>query len=174
MQPSTQLAHWLAYLEGMRLTAYRDTAGVLTIGVGHTAGVMEGQTITEDQAYTFLLEDMSTAAQAVNELITAPMQQWEFDAWTSFTFNLGSGALEQSSARVFFNEGNKFAAASAMTLWNKEHVQGVLTYSIGLDKRRRAEAILLLGQPWQVAKFANDNLPVLSAATLTAIMSNYA
>ena len=37
--------------EGLRLTAYRDCAGVLTIGYGHTGpDVAEGMTIHEEQA----------------------------------------------------------------------------------------------------------------------------
>ena len=43
--------------EGCWLTAYRDPVGVLTIGYGHTAGVYEGQQISQEQAEDFLAAD---------------------------------------------------------------------------------------------------------------------
>lgn len=36
--------------EGCKLTAYKCSAGVWTIGYGHTQGVYEGKKITEEEA----------------------------------------------------------------------------------------------------------------------------
>ena len=51
--------------EGLRLEAYRDTVGVLTIGYGHTQGVVEGARITKDEAEALLSEDLDVAIQDV-------------------------------------------------------------------------------------------------------------
>lgn len=47
--------------EGLRLKAYKCTAGVWTIGVGHTGGVKQGDVITEEEASHLLDSDMETA-----------------------------------------------------------------------------------------------------------------
>lgn len=47
--------------EGLRLKAYRCTAGRLTIGFGHTKGVKAGDVTTEEQASAWLDDDMKQA-----------------------------------------------------------------------------------------------------------------
>jgi lysozyme len=171
MTPSDALAHFLAQpdLENDRLTAYKDSGGVWTDGVGNTNGVAPGQTITYEQSIADLQKNMATAAATVNKLLKVPAQQWEFDALVSLGFNIGIGAISHATCIDAFNSGCKDVVGYKMLLWNK--VGGV--YSRGLDKRRRAEAILFYGQPWQISKFANDAIDVLSTATLTRIMGNY-
>lgn len=171
MTPSPQLAHWLAQpdLENDRLTAYRDGGGVLTNGVGNTHGVIEGSTITYEQSIADLQANMATTAKTVNALLTRPALQTQFDAFVSLGFNIGIGAISHASCIAAFNDGLMDVVPYKMQLWNK--VAGV--YSRGLDKRRRAEAILFSGEPWAISKFANDGIDVLSTATLTRIMENY-
>jgi len=171
VQPSDALAHFLAQpdLENDRLTAYRDGGGVLTNGVGNTHGVTEGETITYAQSIADLERNMATAADTVNHLLKVPATQNEFDALVSLGFNIGIGAISHATCIDAFNAGLKDVCAYKIMLWNK--VAGL--YSRGLDKRRRAEAILFHGQPWQIARFANDEIDVLSTATLTRIMGEY-
>ena len=77
--------------EGSRLSAYRDAVGVLTIGYGHTGGVYEGQTITQEKAETLLLEDLDRYERNVNSWnYIYTWSQNEFDALVSFAFNIGS------------------------------------------------------------------------------------
>lgn len=80
--------------EGCRLTAYRDSVGVWTIGYGHTSGVSQGQTITQTQADAFLRADCAGAEKAVNRYMDIyHWNQNQFDALVSFTFNCGAGNL---------------------------------------------------------------------------------
>ena len=44
--------------EGCRLQAYKCPAGVWTIGYGHTAGVKQGQVITQAQADEYLIAEL--------------------------------------------------------------------------------------------------------------------
>jgi lysozyme len=85
--------------------AYRDTVGVWTIGVGHTAGVTEGDRCNEEQAMAWLAEDLQWSEAAVN-LAKVPLTQHQFDALVSFTFNVGQFAFASSTLLRLLNEGN--------------------------------------------------------------------
>lgn len=85
-QLSAALLH---VFEGCRLTAYQDSGGVWTIGFGHTKGVTAGQTITMDQATTFLEEDAAPLLLLVqNKPLAAGA------AYASFGYNCGYHTLE--------------------------------------------------------------------------------
>ena len=68
--------------EGCRLTAYKCPAGVWTIGYGHTAGVKQGMTITQEQADNYLKSDLVIYENHVNNL-NRSFNQNEFDALVS-------------------------------------------------------------------------------------------
>lgn len=76
--------------EGLRLTAYRDTGGVWTIGYGHTKGVHAGMVITEVDANVFIHDDVAFAEGIVNRYCP-DVNQNQFDALVSFVFNEGPG-----------------------------------------------------------------------------------
>lgn len=77
--------------EGCRLTAYKCPAGVWTIGYGHTAGVKQGQKITQEQADGLLTEDLQKYEKKVDKYDGRYWwNQNEFDALVSFAFNVGS------------------------------------------------------------------------------------
>jgi lysozyme len=104
--------------EGCRLTAYRDPGGVWTVGVGHTGpDVHEGLTITQQQAESFLAQDMQTAVDAVNRLVTVPLNQNQFDALCDFVYNVGGGNFASSTLLKFLNLGNYYAAAKEFDRW---------------------------------------------------------
>ena len=82
--------------EGLRLKAYQDAAGVWTIGYGSTGGVRPGDVINEAQAEALLREDIRTAEREVNRH-KLNINQNQFDALVSFTFNVGSGNFRSST-----------------------------------------------------------------------------
>ena len=125
--------------EGLSLTAYRDVAGVLTIGYGHTGpDVTPGKTITEDEATALLLSDMAEAVACVNKAVTSTINQVQFDALVDFTFNAGRGSLLGSTLLRAVNAGDFVAAATQFGLW--VHAGGEVVP--GLVRRRKAEAAL--------------------------------
>jgi lysozyme len=126
--------------EGVRLNAYDDGVGVMTIGVGHIRGVQDGDIITEDQADDYLREDLSTAEGAVNRLVKVPINQAQFDALVSFTFNLGAGALASSTLLKKLNAGDYDGAADELLRWNRAGGR----IMAGLTKRRISERMLFL------------------------------
>ncbi len=140
---------FIAGHEGIVLSAYRDIAGVWTIGIGHTSSagppqVRPGMRISREEAFEILARDVATFEAAVTRQITQKLARHEFDALVSFAFNLGEGALQRSSLRRHLNAGDRRRAADAMLAWNKARVKGVLRPVKGLTKRRRAERALFL------------------------------
>jgi lysozyme len=105
--------------EGLRLEAYQDTAGVWTIGYGHTHGVTPEMKITEYGADVLLHEDLEYAKVAVAQTIKKPMTNHEFGAFVSLTHNIGVGAFRKSTAARKFNDDDKAGAAIEIMLWDK-------------------------------------------------------
>lgn len=85
----------IKHFEGLKLKAYKCPAGVWTIGWGHTAGVKQGQTITEKQAQEIFENDMKLYEGYVNRFVNIPLTQNQFDALVSFTYNCGPGNLQK-------------------------------------------------------------------------------
>lgn len=88
--------------EELRLKAYRCEAGRLTIGYGHTDGVREGDTITEDQAIEFFKSDVGVIENHLNRLRQSAkikFKQCEFDALVSLIFTIGLGSFQTSTLR---------------------------------------------------------------------------
>ena len=111
--------------EGIVLTAYQDSVGVWTIGCGHTAGAgppepVPGMTITEEEAAEILNKDLDEFEDAVNDNITKPMTQNQFDAFVSICFNIGQGGFAGSTFVKRFNEGAEPEAVDeAIAFWDK-------------------------------------------------------
>lgn len=91
----TLLAH-IRRSEGLRTKAYRDTAGVWTIGYGHTKGVRRGDCIGRAAAEEYLLQDLRPVEKFLDG-IPQVRTQGQFDALADFAFNLGLGALRGST-----------------------------------------------------------------------------
>lgn len=131
--------------EGLALDAYHDVAGILTIGYGHTgAEVAQGLVWTEQVAEAALTRDLEFSEEAINRLVTAPLNQNEFDALVSFVYNVGVSAFKNSTALKRLNAGDRLGAAEALTWWDKATVDGVRRRVKGLTSRRAVERDLFL------------------------------
>ncbi len=126
--------------EGCKLTAYMDQAGIWTIGFGHTHGVHQGMTCTQEQADAWLLEDVQDAVDGVNHLVKVKLAQSQFDAIVDFVYNLGVGNLSKSTLLRLVNKGDFQGAANEFEKWNK--AGGIAR--AGLTRRRLAEKELFL------------------------------
>lgn len=114
----------LADREGMRLTAYKDSRGVWTIGLGHTSAagpptVKPGLTITEDEAWEIFRRDVQTFRTQLRGAIKVPVEQHQFDALASFIYNIGAGGFKGSTVLKRLNAGDYAGAGAAMLMWNK-------------------------------------------------------
>lgn len=129
--------------EGLELTAYRDAAGIWTIGYGHTGGVYKGDMITDAEADYLLAQDLASAEDWIAARTDSPSDN-QFSAMVSLAFNIGNGAFLGSSVRRDHNAADFMSAARAFLLWDKAHVDGTLVTIQGLFTRRMAEMALYL------------------------------
>lgn len=134
----------IAQREGNKLTAYKDSVGVWTIGVGHTAAAgapapHAGMTITAAESDAILTRDLAQFEWAVEGAVKVPVQQHEFDAMVSLAFNIGGAAFARSSVVRKLNAGDRAGAANAFLLWKNAGGKPILL------KRREAERKQFLG-----------------------------
>lgn len=135
------------FFEGLRLTAYVDPVGVLTIGWGHTgADVDPGQTITKKQAEDLLIADLVHHEEYVDQIVEVPLNDNQRSALVSFAFNVGNGALASSTLLRKLNDGDYSGAADEFLRWVKGTVNGQKVTLAGLVKRRKAERQLFLDE----------------------------
>jgi lysozyme len=83
--------------EGCRLKAYQCSAGVWTIGYGHTKGVKEGMVITQQQAETYFESDVMEFLSPVQKEVGNICNSNQIASLTSFAFNVGNGNFEKST-----------------------------------------------------------------------------
>jgi GH24 family phage-related lysozyme (muramidase) len=140
MKTSSAGINLIKKYEGCRLTAYKCPANVYTIGYGHTKGVKQGMKITKAQAEAYLKQDLVTYENAVNKYVKVPINQNQFDALVSFSFNCGTGALKTSTLLRELNKKDYSGAAKQFLKWNKSNGK-VLN---GLTKRRKEERELFM------------------------------
>ena len=134
----------IKFFEGLELNAYKCAAGVWTIGYGHTKGVQEGDSISEEQANEMLAEELKEYENYINTLVTVELNQDQFDAMVSWVYNLGGGNLKASTLLKVLNAGDYDGVPAQMMRWNKAGGK-VLE---GLIRRREAEALLYEGKDW--------------------------
>ena len=151
---SDEFRAMLTNFEGVRLKAYRDSVGVLTIGYGSTGDVREGDTITMERAEELLAEDVSRFEVYVNEFVTVPLTQYQFDAILSFTFNLGQGTLSRSTLLKRLNDGKYDDVPDQIRRYHYAggkdcHLPSSNCY--GIVRRREAEAVMFSGGNWKGA-----------------------
>ena len=163
---------FLEKAESCKLTAYRDSGGVWTIGWGHTGpDVVEGLVITLDQARFYLRAD---AAHAVRRLELAVglaalsadvLTEHQYAALISFAFNLGVGPLPPKVGWEIWRDvkaGRLEQVTGQMMRFDKVREGGVLKEIPGLIHRRSAEVML-----WKTADVA-ASAAVIAAAPVQA------
>ena len=128
----------IKHFEGCELEAYKCAAGVPTIGYGHIKGVQIGDTITQEQAEQMLVEELNEYEGYINDMVTTPLSQNQFDALVSWVYNLGGGNLKASTLLKVLNSGDFNGVPAQLMRWNKAGGK-VLE---GLTRRRQAEADL--------------------------------
>ena len=144
METSSEGISLIQKFEGCELEAYQCSAGVWTIGYGHTKGVVEGMTITKEQAEQMLVDELHEYENYINEYVTVALSQNQFDALVSWVYNLGPANLKASTMLKVLNSGKYEDVPSQMKRWNKAGGK-VLE---GLIRRREAEACLFKGMEW--------------------------
>ena len=131
--------------EGKRLVAYDDGVGIWTIGFGTTIypngiRVKKGDTCTEAQAKVYMQNDLKKFEHAVNDAVNIPLNQNQFDALVSLTYNIGAAAFSKSTLVKKLNAGDIRGAADQFDVW----VNAGGKRMQGLVNRRSKEKLLFL------------------------------
>lgn len=128
--------------EGFVPEIYLDAAGLPTIGYGHLIRKGEHKMfengISKALAEELLAEDVQVAERAVLRLIDVPLTDNQFNALVSFTFNLGSSALQRSTLRRKVNREEHESVPAEFMRW----VWAGGRKLRGLVRRREVEAAL--------------------------------
>ncbi len=147
----------------VKLDPYLDPVDIWTIGWGHAiaaptgGGWLRGKAnrgvarslypggITLKQADLMLRADLLDTGRDVLALVKKPLDDGQYGALVSFTFNLGRGALAQSTLLRLLNGGDYPGAAEQFPRWNMGTVNGKKVELKGLTRRRAAERAMFLG-----------------------------
>jgi lysozyme len=137
--------------EALKTTAYKDSVGIWTIGVGHTSAagpptVTPGLVITQAEALDIFARDLVQYEAAVDQAVTVPMADHERDALVSICYNIGPGGFRKSTFVKRLNAGDRAGCAAAIMSWRKpseiisrrtaERDQFLTPYSVALPKAR--------------------------------------
>jgi lysozyme len=141
--------------EGLFLHTYLCPAGIQTIGYGHTGpDVKMGMTITDEQATALLVKDLKHFEDAVTKYVKVPLNENEFSALVSLSYNIGEGSptdthkrgLYWSPVLSYLNANQRQEAADSFL--NHDKARDPKTKQLielpGLKKRRLAERALFL------------------------------
>ena len=149
MSPDQKCYDFIKGWEGFKTTAYRDSAGIWTIGYGsilykdHTP-VKSGDVVTPEKAEELIEWEVNMKSKTVDAGTSGVgLNQNQYNALVSFAYNAGSGALLSSSLlRLVKANPSDPNIRAAFMMWDKAHCDGKLVEVMGLKNRRNSEADL--------------------------------
>lgn len=161
LKTSTFARNIIKRYESFSPTPYRCPSGLWTIGWGHTNGVEAGSSsITEEVAERYLSEDLAFVESLIRRYVTVPLEQHQFDALVSITYNTGPGRPGKKDGIIWLkqldpdgkprhstllrmvNAGRFDEAAGEFGKW----IRGGGVVLAGLVSRRDIEKKLFLGE----------------------------
>lgn len=138
MKASENAYNLIRKFEGCKLFPYMDMVGVWTVGYGSTTEVVPGEKISQAEAEDRLVEDIEVAEKCINDAVTVPLTQNQFDALVSWVYNLGCKRFRQSTMLQKINSKHWQEASVELRKWDMaggRHVDGLM-------RRRAAESKL--------------------------------
>lgn len=140
LSASQKLVDMIKGFEGFREYPYTCPGGALTIGYGTTIKPGQFTSITKEQAEALLRKSISGFERSIKKLVKVPLNQNQYDALVSFTYNVGAGALQRSTLLKKLNSRDYQGAADELLRFTKSNGK-VLQ---GLVKRREKERAIFL------------------------------
>ena len=140
METSERGIQLIKKFEGLRLEAYQCSGGVWTIGWGSTIvdgiKVRQGDKITEHEAERNFINDLKKFETIINKRITTEINQNQFDALVSHTYNTGG-------SNGLFELVNTRASNKAIRNWfERTYITAGGKKMNGLVSRRKVESDL--------------------------------
>jgi lysozyme len=135
-----------------KITAYLCPASIPTIGFGSTRmldgrpvrysdSVKDREVITMTEAEQLLAHEISEVCEpTIERLCRVPLAQCQYDALSSFIFNVGAGAFADSTLLRLLNLGDYQGAADQLLRW----ITGGGRILEGLVRRRREERAMFI------------------------------
>lgn len=123
------------------LAAYQDGAGIWTIGFGHTRNVHQGMICTQEQAESWLNDDLRGVEHDIADNVTQKLSQGQYDALVIWDFNTGA-LLTSPTLLKLINAGRMDDAVLLMQRYRYITADGKKVVSTGLMRRRAIEAAL--------------------------------
>lgn len=131
--------------EGVEYRPYRDVAGVWTVCTGITGtDVIKGKTYTQKECDALLAKHLAIHQRAVDKALNVNVPVNTRAALYSFSFNVGTTAMRNSTAIRKINQGDIYGGCNALKMFNKITVNGKKVVSKGLVNRRNSEVELCL------------------------------
>lgn len=132
----------IALEEGFTSKAVIPVPGdVPTLGFGTTEGVKKGDVITPERALVRLLQDADKFSEGVKRCANVPLYQYEFDAYVSLSYNIGTGAFCNSTLVKKLKTYDYEGACKEILKWDKFKGEPLK----GLTHRRQREYKLCMG-----------------------------
>lgn len=133
--------------EGVEYKPYKDVAGVWTVCAGITGpDVILGKVYTKKECDALLAKHLAIHQRAVDKALKVDIPVSTRAALYSFSFNVGTNAMRNSTAIKRINRGDIRGGCHALSLWNKISVGGKKVVSKGLVNRRNAEIKLCVSE----------------------------
>lgn len=119
MEISQQGIDLLIAREGKHNEAYRDSKGIITIGVGHVSpDVHMGDVWTDERVEATFRKDLERFETALNESLQVEIPQHAYDALISWLFNVGADWARKATLMKRLNEGDMAGAAAGFDAWH--------------------------------------------------------
>lgn len=140
---------FISSFEGFSAKPYLCPANIPTIGFGNTF-YLDGRKVSlKDEAISRtealeLLKGVIEKHFNINSFVKIKINQNQFDALSSFAFNVGLGAFKSSTLVKKLNSGDFAGASLEFEKWNKITVDGEKKELAGLSRRRKEEKEMFL------------------------------
>ena len=163
MKISKQGLDLIKEVEGKRNTAYNDSGGASTIGIGHLLTKSErvsgkivikygnphtnetisyANGISDKHVYALFQYDLIPVESIISLGVKVPLTQYQYDALCSFIFNIGINAFASSTLVKVLNSGDYDGVPKQMRRWVYDNGKVI----DGLKNRREKEIIMWKGQ----------------------------
>ena len=138
----TVCATFVTGFEGVALKAYPDrlARNIPTVCAGETEGVKLGDTYTREQCLEMLANKLPRYWSEIERCIKVKVNDNEKVAYTSFAYNVGSGAFCKGSIARRLNLDDHDGACDALLMYDMASGKHVW----GLTRRRIAERAICL------------------------------
>lgn len=103
---SASLIASVSMWEGTKYVPYRDVTGTWTVCQGITENIIPDKTYTEKECGTLLSTQLAKHGKDALNCINVPISRLEYEAYTSFTYNVGGYNFCSSGALKELNKGN--------------------------------------------------------------------